>query len=271
MKDCDTLLMVGSSFPYSEFLPEEGQARGVQIDIDGRMVGIRYPMEVNLIGDSALTLRRCCRCSSARRIAPGASRSKARCTRLVAAARAARELAGRPDQPAARLPGALQAPAGRRDPHRRLGLGGQLVRARREAARGHDGLAVGHARDDGRGRALRDRRQVRAPGPPRDRARRRRRDADERHRRADHDGEVPRPLARPAPDRAGAQQPRPQPGDLGAARDVGRPEVRGLAGPARRPLRALGRADRTRRDPRRAARGDRGSPGIGRSRPIARR
>ena len=44
--ECDTLLMVGSSFPYSEFLPKEGQARGVQIDIDGRMLGIRYPMEV---------------------------------------------------------------------------------------------------------------------------------------------------------------------------------------------------------------------------------
>jgi len=57
MQECDTLLMVGSSFPYSEFLPEEGRARGVQIDIDGRMVGIRYPMEVNLIGDSADTLR----------------------------------------------------------------------------------------------------------------------------------------------------------------------------------------------------------------------
>jgi pyruvate dehydrogenase (quinone) len=57
MQECDTLLMVGSSFPYSEFLPEEGQARGVQIDIDGKMIGIRYPMEVNLIGDSAETLR----------------------------------------------------------------------------------------------------------------------------------------------------------------------------------------------------------------------
>jgi pyruvate dehydrogenase (quinone) len=57
MQDCDTLLMVGSSFPYSEFLPEEGDARGVQIDLDGRMLGIRYPMEVNLVGDSALTLR----------------------------------------------------------------------------------------------------------------------------------------------------------------------------------------------------------------------
>lgn len=57
MTRCDTLLMVGSSFPYSEFLPEEGQARGVQIDIDGRMLGIRYPMEANLVGDSADTLR----------------------------------------------------------------------------------------------------------------------------------------------------------------------------------------------------------------------
>jgi pyruvate dehydrogenase (quinone) len=57
MMECDTLLMVGSSFPYSEFLPEEGQARGVQIDIDGKMLGIRYPMEVNLVGDSKETLR----------------------------------------------------------------------------------------------------------------------------------------------------------------------------------------------------------------------
>jgi pyruvate dehydrogenase (quinone) len=57
MMGCDTLLMVGSSFPYSEFLPEEGNARGVQIDIDGKMLGIRYPMEVNLVGDSAETLR----------------------------------------------------------------------------------------------------------------------------------------------------------------------------------------------------------------------
>jgi pyruvate dehydrogenase (quinone) len=57
MENCDTLLMVGSSFPYSEFLPEEGQARGVQIDIDGRMLSIRYPMEVAMVGDSKETLR----------------------------------------------------------------------------------------------------------------------------------------------------------------------------------------------------------------------
>ncbi|HEV7447054.1 MAG TPA: thiamine pyrophosphate-requiring protein [Steroidobacteraceae bacterium] len=55
--ECDTLLIVGSSFPYSEFLPKEGQARGVQIDLDGRNVGLRYPTEVNLVGDSAETLR----------------------------------------------------------------------------------------------------------------------------------------------------------------------------------------------------------------------
>ncbi|MFT3837867.1 MAG: thiamine pyrophosphate-requiring protein [Myxococcaceae bacterium] len=57
MQSCDTLLMVGSAFPYPEFLPEEGKARGVQIDLDGRMLSLRYPMELPLVGDSAETLR----------------------------------------------------------------------------------------------------------------------------------------------------------------------------------------------------------------------
>lgn len=57
MEGCDTLLMIGSSFPYSEYLPKEGQARGVQIDVDPRKLALRYPMEVSLAGDSALTLR----------------------------------------------------------------------------------------------------------------------------------------------------------------------------------------------------------------------
>ncbi len=57
MTGCDTLLMVGTTMPYTEYLPEEGQARGVQIDIDGRMLGLRYPNEVNLVGDSKETLR----------------------------------------------------------------------------------------------------------------------------------------------------------------------------------------------------------------------
>jgi pyruvate dehydrogenase (quinone) len=57
MSDCDTLLMVGSGFPYSEFLPREGQAQGVQIDIDPRMLNLRYPMKIGLVGDSKMTLR----------------------------------------------------------------------------------------------------------------------------------------------------------------------------------------------------------------------
>ncbi|SAJ94805.1 thiamine pyrophosphate-requiring protein [Burkholderia multivorans] len=57
MTECDTLLMVGSGFPYSEFLPKEGQARGVQIDLKADMLSLRFPMEVNLVGDSAETLR----------------------------------------------------------------------------------------------------------------------------------------------------------------------------------------------------------------------
>ena len=56
MEDCDTLLMVGSSFPYSEFLPKPGKARGVQIDIEPRQLGLRYPMEINLVGDARRTL-----------------------------------------------------------------------------------------------------------------------------------------------------------------------------------------------------------------------
>ncbi|HEV2442473.1 MAG TPA: thiamine pyrophosphate-requiring protein [Steroidobacteraceae bacterium] len=57
MKGCDTFLMVGSAFPYSEFLPKPGAARGVQIDLDGTMLSLRYPMEVSMVGDSAVTLR----------------------------------------------------------------------------------------------------------------------------------------------------------------------------------------------------------------------
>jgi pyruvate dehydrogenase (quinone) len=57
MMECDTLLMVGSGFPYAEFLPKEGKARGVQIDIEAGMLSIRFPMEIGLVGDSGETLR----------------------------------------------------------------------------------------------------------------------------------------------------------------------------------------------------------------------
>ena len=57
MEQCDTLFIVGSSFPYIEFLPEPGQARGVQIDLDPVRIGMRYPVEVGLVGDTKRTLQ----------------------------------------------------------------------------------------------------------------------------------------------------------------------------------------------------------------------
>ena len=57
MEKCDTLLMIGTAFPYIEFLPKPGQARGVQIELDPMRIGLRYPVEVGLVGDSKRTLR----------------------------------------------------------------------------------------------------------------------------------------------------------------------------------------------------------------------
>jgi pyruvate dehydrogenase (quinone) len=57
MMGCDTLLTVGSNFPYTQFMPKLDQARAVQIDIDGKFIGMRYPYEINLIGDAKATLQ----------------------------------------------------------------------------------------------------------------------------------------------------------------------------------------------------------------------
>jgi pyruvate dehydrogenase (quinone)/pyruvate oxidase len=57
MEDCDSILIVGSSFPYIEFLPKPGRARGVQIDLDAARIGLRYPVDVGLVGDCRRTLR----------------------------------------------------------------------------------------------------------------------------------------------------------------------------------------------------------------------
>jgi len=57
MSECDTLLTVGSSFPYTQFMPGLDQAKAVQVDLDGSMIGMRYPYDVNLVGDAAATLR----------------------------------------------------------------------------------------------------------------------------------------------------------------------------------------------------------------------
>jgi pyruvate dehydrogenase (quinone) len=57
IKECDTLFMIGTSFPYAEWLPDEGTVKGVEIDIDGRMIGIRYPMDAHVVGDSRESLK----------------------------------------------------------------------------------------------------------------------------------------------------------------------------------------------------------------------
>jgi pyruvate dehydrogenase (quinone) len=57
LEDCDTLLMLGTSFPYIEYLPKPGQARGIQIELDPKRIGLRYPVEVGLVGDARNTLR----------------------------------------------------------------------------------------------------------------------------------------------------------------------------------------------------------------------
>ena len=64
MESCDTLLIVGSSFPYIEFYPKPGQARVVQIDLDPPRIGLRYPVEAALVGDARRCCARCCRCST---------------------------------------------------------------------------------------------------------------------------------------------------------------------------------------------------------------
>ncbi len=197
MTDCDTLLMIGSGFPYSEFLPKEGQARGVQIDIEPDMLSLRYPMEVNLVGDSAETLRALLPLlrGEAGPVLARADREERR--RLVEDAGERGDAAGQSGQPAARHLGAVAAAAGPGDHHQRFRLLRQLVRARPEDPARHDVLAVRRPRLDGRGRALRDRREVRPSRPAGDRAGRRRRDADEQHGRADHRRQVLAELGQP--------------------------------------------------------------------------
>ena len=141
MMHCDTLLTVGSSFPYTQFLPAFDQARAVQIDIDGKFIGMRYPYEVNLVGDAAATLQA---------LIPHLKRKEDRSWREAIEAGVAgwwqsmdaeADGGGRSDQSDAGLPRAVRTAAHGRHRHGGLGLIGQLVRTpakiprRRSAAR----------------------------------------------------------------------------------------------------------------------------------------
>ena len=227
MNDCDTLLMVGSSFPYSEFLPEEGQARGVQIDIDARVIGIRYPMEVKLVGDARETLRALLPLLEREgRPRAGRRRSQSSVEDWWRADGGARDGPADPINPQRVFWELSDGCPTRCILSRRLGLVGELVRARPQAARGHDGVALGTLATMGPGVpyaiaakfAYPDRPVIALVGDG----------AMQMNGIAElitiakywDDGATRRLIV------LRAQQPRPQPGDVGAARHGRRPEVR---------------------------------------------
>ena len=225
MSDCDTLLTVGSSFPYTQFLPAFDQARAVQIDIDGKFIGMRYPYEVNLVGDAAATLRALIphlRRKEDRSWREGIEDGVAKWWRSMDAEA---EVEGRSDQPDAAVPGAVRPTADERHRYRGLRIVGELVCPAAAIPRRHAGLAVREPGHHGPGRPVRHRREVRSPGPAGHRIRRRRGDADERPGRADHHQALLEGMGRPAADRRGTAQQRSQPGHLGDAGHGGRPEV----------------------------------------------
>ena len=139
MRDCDTLLIVGSNFPYSQFLPPYGKARGVQIDIDGRLIGMRYPTEVNLVGDAAgdAAVADPAAASARRPVVALDDREERRA--LVGHRRTPGAGGRRPGQPDAARAGAVQTPARQRDRHRGLRLAtnwyARELRIRGEGAR----------------------------------------------------------------------------------------------------------------------------------------
>ena len=171
MMGCDTLLTVGSSFPYTQFLPEFDQARGVQIDIDGKYIGMRYPYEVNLVGDAAATLRA---------LIPHLERKQDRSWREDIEKNVARwwevmeaeaHGGGRSDQPDAAVPRAVVPAADQRDRRRGLWLVSELVRKAPAVPWRYARIAVGQPGHHGPGCPIRDRREVRQPRPPRFRVR----------------------------------------------------------------------------------------------------
>ncbi len=241
MQDCDTLLMVGSSFPYSEFLPEEGRRAACRSTSTGGCSASATRWRSISSATARSRSERCCRCSNESRTARWREKIEQNVGEWW---QVIEERAHEPADPinpqlifhelSKRLPdGAiLTSDSGSaanwyaRDVRLRAGMMASLS---------------GTLATMGPGVPYAIAREVRASRPARDRLGRRRRDADERARRADHDRQVPRALVRPAADRARAQQPRSQPGDVGAARDVRRPEVRRVPGTARRSLCRAGR------------------------------
>ena len=156
----DTLLMVGSGFPYSEFLPKEGQARAVQIDIEPEMLSLRYPMEVNLVGDAAETLRALLPLLRERSDHGWRKRIQGWTAKWWKTLEDRANAAGQADQPATRRLGIVTTASGAGDYYQRLRFMRQLVCTRPEDQARHDVLVIGWPCLDGCRGAVRNRRQV---------------------------------------------------------------------------------------------------------------
>ena len=238
MRDCDTLLIVGSNLPYSQFLPEFGKARAVQIDLDGALIGMRYPTEVNLVGDAAATLRALLPLLSGPTDRAWREKIEENVVAWWGTMERQAMLDAKPVNPmrivwelSERLPpnAIVAADSGSVANWyaRFLKMRGD-VRGSLSGTLATMGAAVPYAIGA----------KFAHPDRPGDRADRRRRHADERPgRAADH--EALRRVVRPAADHGRPAQQRPQPGHVGAARDGRRAEVRGEPGAARRLLRRL--------------------------------
>ena len=192
MRDCDTLLIVGSNFPYSQFLPKYGAARAVQIDIDGSAIGMRYPTELNIVADAASALDTLIPLLQEKHDRSWRDTRGEERLRLVGNARTPEHALGQERQSHAHRVGTVPAVAKQRHRHRRLRIVDQLVCQVSSVHRRCPWLGFRHAGHDGVRRSVRNRRQVRPPRPAGDCAGRRWCDADERHGRVtDHQTLLP--------------------------------------------------------------------------------
>ena len=165
MQDCDTLLTVGSSFPYSQFLPDYGQARAVQIDLDGSLIGMRYPYEVNLVGDAATTLRALVPLLERKEDRSWQGSLVDKVHRWWETMDAEAAVDANPVNPMRIFHEFSRAGTRRRDRDGRQRVGRELVCPSGPDARRHAWLPLRDAGHHGPGRALRDRCEVRPPRP----------------------------------------------------------------------------------------------------------
>ena len=229
MRDCDTLLIVGSNFPYSQFLPKYGAARAVQVDIDGSAIGMRYPTELNIVADAASALDTLIPLLKEKHDRSWRTTVENNVSDWWETLERQSMLSAKPANPMRIVWELSQRLPQQRHRHRRLRIVDQLVCQVPSVHRRRPWFGIGHVSHDGVRRSLRNRCQVRPPRPAGDCAGRRWRDADERHGRvADHQTLQPT-VEGPPIDRLRIPQQRSQPGHLGTARDGRCAQIRTLA------------------------------------------